>query len=171
MPTPFVLVGSQLGSLNSLAYARSHPQQVAQVVLIDPITNSIFEENNKDSESGSDNQQISWRKFWIKKQMPFSRLLQTTALLGINRIAILLGFLDVPGVNHDNTGSEESTSKENIAPNIHSNDDYETIAAMRLNHFMTDPSHLGAAAVELGTLNHPKSKSLMHIHILFGLML
>ena len=152
LPTPFLLVGSQLGSLNTLAYARSHPQQVAQVVLIDPVTQSIFEENNKDSMAAVEKPVNSWRQFWMKKQIPFSRLLQVTAVLGLNRIAILLGFLEVPGVNlHDNRkdlyheldGGESQTDL---------NENYEILSGMRLNHFMTDPSNLGAASAELGKL-------------------
>ena len=98
LPEPFLMIGSQLGALNSLAYAKSHSPQVAQVVLIDPVTLSIFEENKESIQVNEKQQQTSWRQFWTKKQIPFSRFLQTTAFLGLNRIAILLGILDVPGV-------------------------------------------------------------------------
>ena len=150
MPTPFVLVGSQLGSLNSLAYAKSHPGQVSQVVLVDPITQSIFEDNNKDSMSTTiEKQQTSWKQFWMKKQIPFSRLLQATAFLGINRIAILLGFLDVPGVSsHDNIHESRTNQEDDF------NENGELLSTMRLNHFMTDPSNLGAASAELGMSRH-----------------
>ena len=150
LPPPFLLIGSQLGSLNSIAYSRSHPQQVAHVVLIDPVTQSIFEENSKNSKVGSDNQQVSWKHFWLKKQIPFSRLLQVTALLGINRIAILLGYMSVPGVSHDITENDANNEKEKMETNDTLEDDYKMIAKMRLNHFMTDSTNLGVAAAELG---------------------
>ena len=149
MPTPFLLIGSQLGSLNSLAYSKSHPEQVAEVVLIDPLTQSMFEENNKKPVGGDDNNHISWRMFWMKKQIPLSRFLQATALLGLNRIAILLGLLDVPGAHYFNPREESMNKEPNNEGNI---EDNEKLATMRLHHFMTDPTHLGAAALELGTV-------------------
>ena len=152
MPTPFLLIGSQLGSLNSLAYSKSHPEQVAQVVLIDPVTQSMFDGDKKDSEGGGDNNQLSWRKFWMKKQIPLFRFLQPTALMGLNSIAIVLGILDVPGANYPNPNGESINEKLNTEKNIEYNIDYAKLATMRLHHFMTDPSHLGAAALELGKL-------------------
>ena len=115
LPEPFLLIGSQLGALNSLAYAKSHSPQVSQVVLIDPVTQSMFEENKDAIQSNEKQQQGSWRQFWTKKQIPFSRFLQTTALLGLNRIAVLLGFLDVPGVFPVNQG-DQVDYEESIDP-------------------------------------------------------
>jgi pimeloyl-ACP methyl ester carboxylesterase len=144
------LVGSQLGSLNTLAYAKSHPEQVSQVVLVDPITQSMFEENQDSISTTIEKQQTSWKQFWMKKHVPFSRLLQTTAFLGINRIAILLGFLDVPGVNDNDDAHEFRTDQEDDDTNTDLDENDTLLSNMRLNHFMTDPSNLGAASAELG---------------------
>ena len=151
MPAPFLLIGSQLGALNSLAYSKSHPEQVAEVILIDPVTQLMFEENNKNSVGGDDNTQISWRTFWMKKQIPLFQFLQATALMGLNRIAILLGLLDVPGAHYSNPSEESINDESNTEGNI---DGHERLATMRLHHFMTDPTHLGAAALELLSLIH-----------------
>ena len=139
------MIGSQLGALNSLAYAKSHSPQVAQVVLIDPVTQSIFEENKESGQATEKQQQTSWRQFWMKKQIPFSRFLQTTAFLGLNRIAILLGILDVPGVIPQNS-IDEVVSEESLD----SSRNEDVLTNMRLHHFMADPTNLGAASLELG---------------------
>ena len=144
LPTPFLLVGSQLGSLNSLAYLQSFPEQVAQIVLIDPISKSMFEDDmDKDVK---ENRPISWRKFWINKQIPLFRFLQISAMMGLNRIAILLGLLDIPGAFPSHGGEEEGSSSDTET----SIGEPENVAGMRLRHFMSNPSHLGAAALELG---------------------
>ena len=145
LPQPFLMIGSQLGALNSLAYAKSHSQQVNQVVLIDPITQSMFEENKEAIPSNDKQQQTSWRQFWTKKLIPFSRFLQTTAFLGLNRIAVLLGILEVPGVIPQNKmGTETSEDSSNSLENG------DELTNMRLNHFMTDYNNLRAASKELG---------------------
>ena len=152
LPTPFLLVGSQLGALNSLAYANSHSQQVAHVVLIDPITQSIFDENNKEPASKGENHKTSWKQFWTKKQIPFSRFLQTTAFLGLNRIATLLGYLEVPGALPYETANHSIEENENVKNENDLTESNLMLATMRLNHFMSDPSNLGAASLELGIL-------------------
>ena len=145
LPEPFLLIGSQLGALNSLAYAKSHSPQVSQVVLIDPVTQSMFEENKDAMQSNEKQQQGSWRQFWTKKQIPFSRFLQTTALLGLNRIAVLLGILEVPGVIPQyKMGTETSEDSTNSLEN------WDVLTNMRLRHFITDYNNLGAASKELG---------------------
>ena len=144
LPTPFLLVGSQIGALNSLAYSQSFPEQVAQIVLIDPISKSMFEHDvDKDSK---ENRPISWRKFWTTKQIPLFRFLQLSAMMGLNRIAILLGLLDIPGA-FPSHGEEEGARNDDTETNI---GELENVAGMRLQHFMSNPSHLGAAALELG---------------------
>ena len=152
LPTPFLLVGSQLGALNSLAYANSHSQQVAHVVLIDPITQSIFEENNKETTPNNENHKTSWKHFWTKKQIPFSRFLQTTAFLGLNRMATLLGYLEVPGALPYETTNHSIEDHENMKNENDLTQNNLMLATMRLNHFMSDPSNLGAASLELGIL-------------------
>ena len=149
LPEPFLLIGSQLGALNSLAYAKSHSPQVSQVVLIDPVTQSMFEENKDTMQSNEKQQQGSWRQFWTKKQIPFSRFLQTTALLGLNRIAVLLGFLDVPGVFPTNQGDQVNSEES-----LDSSENHDILTNMRLHHFMTDSNNLGAASLELGIIEN-----------------
>ncbi|PWA32396.1 hypothetical protein CCH79_00012005 [Gambusia affinis] len=54
--TPFVLVGSELGALNSRFYSHIHDAQVSDLVLIDPIPEDVFEEDQ-------------WREYWNKHSL------------------------------------------------------------------------------------------------------
>ena len=89
---------------------------------------------------------------WTKKQIPFSRFLQTTAFLGLNRIATLLGYLEVPGALSYETANHSIEENENIKNENDLTESNLMLATMRLNHFMSDPSNLGAASLELGIL-------------------
>lgn len=84
-PSPYIMVGSELGALNVLAFSRIHPELVTQLVLIDPIGGPLFEDP-----AGVEN---SWHKFLNNQQIPFFQTLVVTAAFGINRFAIMVGLL------------------------------------------------------------------------------
>ena len=94
------MVGSELGAVNGLIYALTFPSQVAHVFLIDPVTAQHFEDD-----LGSPSQTVttgssenSWSHYWRTAQLPSLKFLHFSALLGLNRIAILAGFLKPPVV-------------------------------------------------------------------------
>ncbi|KAI2654960.1 hypothetical protein H4Q32_017259 [Labeo rohita] len=49
--TPFILIGSELGTLNGRFYSHIHDTQVSDLVLIDPIPEDVFEEEK-------------WQQYW-----------------------------------------------------------------------------------------------------------
>ena len=116
-----VLIGSQLGAANMLAYAHSFPEQVGQLILLDPVHSSLFE----DAEG--------WKSFMKDSLAPLQRLFQATAAVGINRIGLLLGLVNVPLQYNEQ------------------NEDLRN-AYIRIQHFLTDPKHLGAVAAEIENL-------------------
>ncbi|CAF98061.1 unnamed protein product [Tetraodon nigroviridis] len=52
---PFILVGSELGALNSRFYSHIHDVQVSDLVLIDPIPEDVFEEER-------------WKEYWAAEK-------------------------------------------------------------------------------------------------------
>lgn len=127
---PFILVGSELGALNAMAYALKHREHVAQVVLIDPVSTKLFEEMDTRG-SPTSSALTSWHKFWWTQQIPSFRLLQFSAMLGLNRFAIFTGLIQPP------LQEEE--------------DDVDVRTRQR--HFMCSASHLGTVWSEHVYLN------------------
>lgn len=78
---PFILVGSELGALNSRFYCHIHDAQVSDLVLIDPIPEDLFEEDQ-------------WKDYWYGKQLPSVQARQFSAATGLSRMLIILGAIE-----------------------------------------------------------------------------
>ncbi|KAK3590920.1 hypothetical protein CHS0354_032639 [Potamilus streckersoni] len=84
-PKPFVFVGAELGALVSQFYAQLYPSDVAGLILINPITDDLF-----DLDSGI------WRHHWFGHIVPSYQTLQLGAAIGLARLAIMFGLLQHP---------------------------------------------------------------------------
>ncbi|XP_061919676.1 uncharacterized protein si:dkey-122a22.2 [Entelurus aequoreus] len=89
---PVILVGSEIGTLNSRFYSHIHDVQVTDLVLIDPIPEEIFEEEQ-------------WKEYWYGKLLPSLQAKQFSAASGLSRLLIILGAI-------------EPTIKENVSEEI-----------------------------------------------------
>ncbi|XP_061632991.1 uncharacterized protein si:dkey-122a22.2 [Phyllopteryx taeniolatus] len=89
---PFILVGSEIGTLNSRFYSHIHDVHVTDLVLIDPIPEDIFEEEQ-------------WKEYWYGKLLPSLQAKQFSAASGLSRLLIILGAI-------------EPTIKENVSEEI-----------------------------------------------------
>ncbi|XP_037130929.1 uncharacterized protein si:dkey-122a22.2 [Syngnathus acus] len=89
---PLILVGSEIGTLNSRFYSHIHDAQVTDLVLIDPIPEDIFEEEQ-------------WKDHWYGKLLPSLQAKQFSAASGLSRLLIILGAI-------------EPTIKENVSEEI-----------------------------------------------------
>ncbi|CDQ68514.1 unnamed protein product [Oncorhynchus mykiss] len=92
LATPLILVGSELGTLNARFYSHIHDAQVSDLVLIDPIPEDIFEEDQ-------------WQKYWYSQRVPSLQAMQFSAATGISRILIILGLLK-PAIMGDNIAED-----------------------------------------------------------------
>ncbi|KAL2084295.1 hypothetical protein ACEWY4_019813 [Coilia grayii] len=90
--TPFVLVGSELGSLNGRFYSHIHHTQVSDLVLIDPIPEDVFEEEQ-------------WQQYWYSQLVPSLQVLQFAAAAGLSRLMIILGLMK-PTLHHQQLSEE-----------------------------------------------------------------
>lgn len=84
-PKPFILVGSELSALTAYFYAQMHEQDIAGLVMINPISDDLFESEDQ-----------LWSQYWFQKIIPDLQLLQFGASLGISRLAIHFGLLEQP---------------------------------------------------------------------------
>uniref|UniRef100_A0A8C1Q0R7 AB hydrolase-1 domain-containing protein n=1 Tax=Cyprinus carpio TaxID=7962 RepID=A0A8C1Q0R7_CYPCA len=78
--TPFILIGSELGTLNGRFYSHIHDTQVSDLVLIDPIPEDVFEEEK-------------WQQFWYSHLVLSLQMMQFSAAAGLSRLLIILGVL------------------------------------------------------------------------------
>lgn len=95
--TPFVLVGSELGTLNGRFYSHIHDVQVSDLVLIDPIPEGVFEEDQ-------------WLKYWYGQLVPSLQAMQFSAATGVSRMLIILGIMQ-PAIRGEDI-SEELTQRQ-----------------------------------------------------------
>ncbi|XP_008277405.1 uncharacterized protein LOC103355395 [Stegastes partitus] len=89
---PFILVGSELGALNGRFYSHIHDVQVSDLVLIDPIPEGVFEEDQ-------------WKEYWYGKLLPSFQARQFSAATGLSRMLIILGAIE-PTIKGQNVSEE-----------------------------------------------------------------
>ncbi|XP_034729955.1 uncharacterized protein si:dkey-122a22.2 isoform X2 [Etheostoma cragini] len=89
---PFILVGSELGTLNGRFYSHIHDVQVSDLVLIDPIPEDVFEDDQ-------------WKEYWYGKLLPSLQTRQLSAATGLSRILIILGVIE-PTIKGENVSEE-----------------------------------------------------------------
>lgn len=81
--TPFILVGSELGALNVRFYSHIHDVRVSDLLLIHPIPEDVFQEDE-------------WKDYWYGKLLPSLQAKQFSAATGLSRMLIILGALEPP---------------------------------------------------------------------------
>lgn len=89
---PFILVGSELGALNGRFYSHIHDVQVSDLVLIEPIPEDVFEEEQ-------------WKEYWYRKLLPSLQAKQFSAATGLSRLLIILGAIE-PTLKGENVSEE-----------------------------------------------------------------
>ncbi|XP_051879450.1 uncharacterized protein si:dkey-122a22.2 isoform X2 [Pristis pectinata] len=92
LQSPFVLVGSELGTLNARFYAHIHNWEVSDLVLIDPIPEELFMED-------------VWLQYWYKELISYHQILQFSAAIGLNRMLLIAGLLQ-PAITGENISTE-----------------------------------------------------------------
>ncbi|XP_029928533.1 uncharacterized protein LOC115373992 isoform X2 [Myripristis murdjan] len=90
---PFILVGSELGALNGRFYSHVHDGQVSDLVLINPIPDDIFEEDQ-------------WKEYWYSELLPSLVLRQFSAATGLSRMLIIVGAI-YPQIKGENISEEK----------------------------------------------------------------
>ncbi|XP_003385364.1 PREDICTED: uncharacterized protein LOC100631396 [Amphimedon queenslandica] len=79
--TPLLLVGMDFSTLISRFYAQFYENEVAGLVLIDPLVETLFDNNS------------TWSQYWYNEVISHVRVLYLSSLIGINRIALLTGYI------------------------------------------------------------------------------
>ncbi|XP_061174489.1 uncharacterized protein LOC133183563 [Saccostrea echinata] len=82
---PFILVGAELGALVAQFYTQMFDNQVAGMLLINPLSDDLFERD-----SGS------WKAHWFGNLIPSFQSMQLGAALGLVRLALLVGLINQP---------------------------------------------------------------------------
>lgn len=78
---PYVLVGSELGALNARFYSHVHDVLVSDLVLIDPIPEDLFQEQE-------------WTEYWYGKMLASLQARQLSAATGLSRMLLILGIME-----------------------------------------------------------------------------
>jgi len=95
-PRPLVLVGTELGALVARLYTHLHPQDVAHLVLLDPLSETLFDPvHNMNDAEHTDN---PWISYWFGHLLLSCRLLQVSAMTGLSRLALLTGLMKTDSV-------------------------------------------------------------------------
>ncbi|XP_030225982.1 uncharacterized protein si:dkey-122a22.2 [Gadus morhua] len=89
---PYILVGSELGTLNARFYSHIHDAFVSDLVLIDPIPEDVFEEDQ-------------WKEYWYGKLLPSLQARQFSAATGLSRMLIILGVME-PAITGDGVAED-----------------------------------------------------------------
>lgn len=90
--TPFILVGAELGALNSRFYTHVYDTQVSDLVLINPIPEDVFEEE-------------TWQQYWYTRLVPSLQMMQLSAATGVSRLLLILRLLE-PSFSGDGVSGE-----------------------------------------------------------------
>lgn len=81
-PKPFILVGAELGSVNARFYTQMFENDVASLVLINPLAEGMFGDE--------------WTKMWYERYVSSQQALQFSAATGMTRIALIFGLMKAP---------------------------------------------------------------------------
>ena len=95
---PLVLVGAELGGLVARLYTLLHPEDVAHLVMIDPVSETLFDDvSNVNDAERTEN---PWLGHWFGAVLPSLRLLQVAAMAGLARLGLLLHLMELPEEGH-----------------------------------------------------------------------
>lgn len=81
-PKPFILVGAELGAVNARFYTQMFENDVASLVLINPLVEGMFGDE--------------WTKLWYERYASSQQVLQFSAATGITRLALIFGLMKAP---------------------------------------------------------------------------
>jgi pimeloyl-ACP methyl ester carboxylesterase len=81
-PKPFILVGSELGAVNARFYTQLFEDQIAGLVLINPLIEEMFIGEG-----------YPWTGLWLRNHISGIQVLQFSAAIGINRLAFIFGLM------------------------------------------------------------------------------
>jgi len=130
---PFILVGSEVSGLIARIYAHLHPQDISHLVLVDPISETLFDDvNNSNDVEKTEN---PWVNYWFGHLMPSFRVLQVAAMTGVTRLGLLTGLMTAPYTDIKET-SNQSHSNQVEASQL------ELIT--RQKHHLCNPFHIQA---------------------------
>ncbi|XP_015922654.1 uncharacterized protein [Parasteatoda tepidariorum] len=79
---PFIMVGSEMGGLIARHYSMMYPEDVSDIIILNPLVEDLFWRQKED-----------WNNYWNSQLLPSLQSLQLSASIGISRIAALLGFI------------------------------------------------------------------------------
>ena len=94
-PRPLILVGAELGALVTRVYTQLHSQDVTHLVMIDPLSETVFD----DVISVDGREESAWLEHWYHTTQSW-RLLQLAAMTGLTRLALVTGLM--------NTGDQDN---------------------------------------------------------------
>ena len=117
---PFVLVGVELGAMVARVYSQLHPQDVAHLVMIDPLSETLFDDVSNVNDA--DKTENPWLGYWYGHVLSTLRMLQVAAMVGLARLGLVTGLMKTPMV-----GASESDQEERI---------------IKLKHHLCDPFHI-----------------------------
>jgi len=133
---PLVLVGAELGGLVARLYSHLHKEDLAHLVMIDPISETLFSDvSNLNDAERTEN---PWLGYWYGSVLPSLRLLQVAAMTGLARLGLIFSLTELP-----HTHTEESRSDLDQA---------------KLKHQLCDPFHIQAVIDEHRNMNETLSQ-------------
>ena len=79
---------------SQLCSAHVH-SDISGVFLIDPAVESLFDKTNPQSQGGDgvEPKETPWREYWYRGAMPRMQSVHLSAMLGFNRLALMLGLM------------------------------------------------------------------------------
>jgi pimeloyl-ACP methyl ester carboxylesterase len=101
---PYVMVGSEIGAVNALAFSRVHPEQVHQVVMLDPVSSKLFKD-------------ARWLADFERGLLPWLAALVFAGATGMSRAAMLLSDSFRPELVRG--GAEEGIDEDMAARQMH----------------------------------------------------
>ena len=127
---PLVLVGAELGGLVARLYSHLHKEDLAHLVMIDPISETLFSDvSNLNDAERTEN---PWLGYWFGSVLPSLRLLQVAAMTGLARLGLIFNLMELP-----------HTPEEDLA---------------KLKHQLCDPFHIQAVIDEHRNINESLSQ-------------
>lgn len=82
---PFILVGSEIGAANARFYAQLFEQQVAGLILVNPLIEDMFIDR-----------MYPWTGLWLRNHISGLQALQFSAAIGVSRLAFIFGLMKTP---------------------------------------------------------------------------
>lgn len=84
-PKPFILVGAELGAVNTRFYTQLFEDHVTGLILINPLVEGMFNDH-KDP----------WTNVWLSTHISSYQILQLCAAIGMSRLGFIFGLMKSP---------------------------------------------------------------------------